>query len=74
MVGWGSTYGPIYQAVTRAQMASFLARALKLTAVPNGPFVDLGTSPHTGDINAIAAATGVRRVQIPVCRGRWQKA
>lgn len=43
-------------AVTRAQMASFLARALKLTAIPNGPFIDLGTSPHTGDINAIAAA------------------
>jgi len=43
-------------AVTRAQMASFLARALKLTAIPAGPFVDLGASPHAGDINAIAAA------------------
>jgi hypothetical protein len=43
-------------AVSRAQMASFLARALKLPAVSTGPFTDLGASPHAGDINAIASA------------------
>jgi hypothetical protein len=45
-----------YQAVTRAQMATFLARALKLTPLATGPFTDLADSPHAGDINAIAAA------------------
>lgn len=42
--------------VTRAQMASLLARALGLEPLPSGPFTDLGTSVHAGDINAIAAA------------------
>lgn len=42
--------------VTRAQMASFLARALGLQPLSSGPFGDLGTSVHAGDINAIAAA------------------
>jgi hypothetical protein len=43
------------QGVTRAQMASFLRRALALTPIPTGPFVDVG-GIHESDINAIAAA------------------
>lgn len=42
--------------VTRAEMASFLARALDLGAASVEPFADTGGSVHEGAINAIAAA------------------
>ena len=42
-------------AVTRAQMASFLTRALVLDALEDGPFIDTATSIHRTAINAIAA-------------------
>ena len=43
-------------ALNRAQMASFLARALLLDPIADGPFVDLGGAPtHAENINAIAA-------------------
>ena len=42
--------------VTREQMASFLVRALGLTPLSSGPFVDLLPNVHAGDINALAAA------------------
>jgi hypothetical protein len=41
--------------VTRAQMASFLARALRLADAPN-PFVDAVGNTHEGAIGAVAAA------------------
>ncbi len=42
--------------VTRAQMATFIARALDLQPVADGPFTDLaGFEAHAGNINAIAA-------------------
>jgi hypothetical protein len=41
--------------VTRAQMASFLGRALKLTPLTGNRFVDTGGSVHAGYIDAIAA-------------------
>ncbi len=48
--------------VTRGQMASFLARALGLAPIGQGPFVDLaGFETHAGSVNAIAAA-GIARV------------
>jgi SpoIID/LytB domain protein len=41
--------------VTRAQMASFLARAIGLRAVaPDGSFRDVSDGPHAGNIHAIA--------------------
>lgn len=41
--------------LNRAQMASFLARALGLDPIANGPFTDLDGAPtHAGNINAIA--------------------
>jgi hypothetical protein len=40
--------------VTRAQMASFLARTLGLDPVQAGSFTDIGGSVHAGNINAIA--------------------
>ena len=43
-------------AVTREQMATFLARALDLDPVTSGPFGDIGGSIHAGSINAIAVA------------------
>jgi parallel beta-helix repeat protein len=43
-------------AVTRAQMASFLGRALGLDPRTDGPFGDVARSPHRGMINAVAAA------------------
>jgi hypothetical protein len=43
-------------AVTREQMASFLARALKLPASTRDFFTDDETSQHEGDINRLAAA------------------
>jgi hypothetical protein len=42
--------------VTRAEMATFLARALKLAPLSSGPFTDIGGNIHAGNINAIAAA------------------
>lgn len=43
------------QGVSRAQMASFLSRALALTPIAGGPFDDVG-GIYEGDINAMAAA------------------
>ncbi len=43
-------------AVTREQMASFLARALKLPGTSQDFFTDDNSSPHEGDINRVAAA------------------
>lgn len=46
-----------YDPVTRAQMASFLARAFDLPHVSNGPtFIDDDGSVHEANIEAIAAA------------------
>jgi Tol biopolymer transport system component/plastocyanin len=42
--------------VTRAQMASFLVRALGLSGTPPDAFVDDETSSHEADINRLAAA------------------
>jgi hypothetical protein len=42
--------------VTREQMASFLARALKLPATSQDFFSDDNSSAHEGDINRLAAA------------------
>lgn len=42
--------------VTRAEMATFLARALDLGAASVEPFADTGGSVHEASINAIAAA------------------
>jgi spore germination protein YaaH len=42
--------------VTREQMASFLARALKLPSTSTDYFTDDNRSPHQGDINRLAAA------------------
>ncbi len=42
--------------VTREQMASFLARALKLPTTTTDFFTDDSDSPHEGDINMMAAA------------------
>ena len=44
------------QAVTREQMATFLARAMDLPAAATDYFVDDAASPHQGDINRVAAA------------------
>ena len=51
----GDRYCPA-ASVRRDEMASFLARALDLTPVGAGPFVDIGGNIHAGAINAIAAA------------------
>ena len=42
--------------VTRAQMASFLARALDLPSASKDYFVDDNGNPHEANINAVAAA------------------
>ncbi|MGI8658881.1 MAG: S-layer homology domain-containing protein [Candidatus Limnocylindria bacterium] len=42
--------------VTRAQMASFLARALRLPAAGRDYFGDDARTPHEGDINRLAEA------------------
>lgn len=42
--------------VTRAQMASFLARAFGLAPVASGPFTDISGSVHAGSINAVYQA------------------
>jgi hypothetical protein len=46
--------------VTRAQMASFLVRTLRLPAVDSSPFEDIVGSIHEDDIAALAAA-GITR-------------
>lgn len=43
------------ETVSRAQLASFLARAMVLAPVDTGPFRDIGGSVHEGNINALAA-------------------
>jgi len=51
----GSLFCP-NSVLDRAQMASFLARALSLAAIADGPFTDIDGAPtHAGNINAIAA-------------------
>ncbi|HJQ95348.1 MAG TPA: S-layer homology domain-containing protein [Acidimicrobiia bacterium] len=42
--------------VTRAEMASFLVRAMELTPQTTGPFTDITNSIHAPNINALAAA------------------
>jgi S-layer homology domain len=42
--------------VTRAEMASFLVRAMNLTPETSGPFTDITNSIHAANINALAAA------------------
>ena len=43
------------QVLSRAQMASFLARALNLDPIDDGPVTDSSTAPnHESNINAIA--------------------
>lgn len=42
--------------VTRAEMATFLTRGLKLTPIDSGPFADISGNIHSRNINAIAAA------------------
>ncbi len=41
--------------ISRAEMASMLARAFDLSSVGDGPFTDIAESVHAGNINAIAA-------------------
>lgn len=51
--------GPLYcpdQPVTRAEMATFLVRALRLEPIPGQRFLDVENTTHAPDINAIAAA------------------
>lgn len=50
-----NTYQPSGD-VTRAQMATFLARATDLTQVSSGPFTDVAGNTHEGNINAIDQA------------------
>jgi len=45
------------RAVTRAEMATFLVRALDLPAAPSAGFTDTAGSVHATDIDAIAAAS-----------------
>lgn len=52
-------------AVTRAEMASFLARALDLADQTDGPFTDIAGSVHESAINAIAAADITRGCNPP---------
>lgn len=42
--------------VTRAEMASFLVRAMELSPQATGPFADITNSIHASNINALAAA------------------
>lgn len=56
----GNTRFCPHQAVTRAQMASFLVRALDLPPAENGPFGDTGGTVHASDIDALFAA-GITR-------------
>lgn len=54
--GCGSRLYCPRQLVTRAEMATFLQRALKLIPATSGPFTDVAGNPHEQAINAIAAA------------------
>lgn len=51
----GTNYCP-HGSVTRAEMATFLVRSLKLAPVPSGPFTDTAGNIHAESINALAAA------------------
>ena len=51
----GTNYCP-RGGVTRAEMASFLVRALELPPQNTGPFADITNSIHASNINALAAA------------------
>jgi hypothetical protein len=51
----GTRYCPEHP-VTRAEMATFLVRALGLEPVPGQRFFDVGNTTHASNINAIAAA------------------
>lgn len=51
----GGAYCP-NDAVTRAQMAAFLARALDLPAAPSAGFTDTAGTPFAADIDSLAAA------------------
>jgi hypothetical protein len=51
----GANFCPM-GSVTRAEMATFLSRALKLTPAASGPFSDVAGNIHAENINAIAAA------------------
>jgi len=54
--GFGDgTYRPNAH-VTRGQMATFLAHAVGLAEVADGPFGDLDGNTHAGTINAVASA------------------
>nr|MCQ3807642.1 S-layer homology domain-containing protein [Acidimicrobiia bacterium] len=59
------------QPVTRAQMASFLVRALNLPATDTAGFTDIApTGTHTADINALATAnitTGCNQAPLQYC-------
>ena len=57
------------QVVTRAQMATFLARALALKGGPAG-FTDISTNPHRAGIEGIAAA-GITRGCNPPANDRY---
>ena len=51
----GTNYCP-RGGVTRAEMASFLVRAMDLTPQTSGPFADITNSIHAPNINALATA------------------
>jgi hypothetical protein len=70
------TYRPA-EAVTRAQVSTLVARALRLAPVADGPFTDVEGSRHAGDVNAVAAAgivsgfpDGTFGPDLPVTRGQ----
>jgi hypothetical protein len=56
--------------VTRAEMASFLARAKNLPATSSRPFRDIGGSPHAADINRLARS-GITRGCNPPTNNRY---
>ena len=51
----GTNFCPL-GSVTRAEMASFLVRALDLTPSPTGPFSDIAGNIHAENINALVEA------------------
>lgn len=55
-LGCGETNFCPLGSVTRAEMASFLVRALALDPLTSGPFADIADNIHAGNINALAAA------------------
>jgi hypothetical protein len=71
-----STFRPD-QVVTRAQMATFLTRALRLASVETSPFTDIADSSHESSIRSVAAAgiaggysDGTFRPALAVTRGQ----